>query len=88
MLVLPGPALEAEDRGSPGAAERARMRVTGSAISRESRVGAVLGHDERAAVGGVAPSSVVVGAATRASDSPACAPVGTETGPASGAKRR
>ena len=30
------------------------MRVTGSAISRESRIGPVLGHDERAAVGGVA----------------------------------
>ena len=30
------------------------MRVTGSAISRESRVGPVLGHDERSAVGGVA----------------------------------
>ena len=30
------------------------MRVTGSAISRDVRVGAVLGHDERSAVGGVA----------------------------------
>ena len=30
------------------------MRVTGSAISRELRVGPVLGDDERAAVGGVA----------------------------------
>ena len=38
MLVMPGPP-SSRKTGSPGCAVRARMRVTGNAISRECGVG-------------------------------------------------
>ena len=50
MFVIPGPP-SSRKIGSCAWAERERMRVTGSAIKRERRVGPVLGHDQRAAVG-------------------------------------
>ena len=58
MLVMPGPPSRRKT-GSAGCAERARMRVTGSAISRDCGSARFSGHDERAAVGGVA--AVLVG---------------------------
>ena len=78
MLVMPGPP-SSRKTGAPGFAERARMRVTGSAISREPRIGPVLRHDERAAVGGVA--AVLGRVVTRLQDDLAgVRAVGTETG--------
>ena len=56
------------------------MRVTGSAISRESRVGPVLGHDERAAVGGVVAVLGRVVAGVEESGRRPARPAGTETG--------
>ena len=55
----PGAALEAEDRLGRGA-ERALMRVTGTAISRELGSARFSGTIERAAVGGVAARLGVV----------------------------
>ena len=52
MLVMPGPPLRWKI-GANGCDERARIRVTGSAIRRDRGSAAVLGHDERSAVGAV-----------------------------------
>ena len=49
-FVMPGPPSRRKI-GSAGCLAWARMRVTGTAIRRELRVVAVLGHDQRAAVG-------------------------------------
>src|SRR4051794_37174608 len=53
MLVRPGPPPRRKI-GTPGFAERARIRVTGSAISRECGLCRFSRYDERAAVGTVA----------------------------------
>ena len=87
MFVTPGPPSRRKI-GSPGCAERARMRVTGSAISRDcgsARFSGTTSVPQSAAVAAVLGRR---SCSRAASSAPAFAPAGTETGSEPDAKRR
>src|SRR5450755_3673928 len=86
MLVTPGPPWSRKI-GASGWDERARTRVTGSAISRDFELARFSGTTNVPQSAGIAPCLVAYVHACMVR-SPALAPAGTETAAPPGANRR